>query len=282
MTAVLHQFDTIFFFPPRYVVDPHLPPSWLNMMHMSHIIPGFNSSITPRQNIRIRSLFYILFFLYFGGAKFQANNFGQHDRRQERRLMAVFSSIHYRYSHCRVLLPCVLAPSLFLAYLISFRKKERKKQVKKIEIRVKLTERYILDLYLYSFIIPIIPYMLIERIQIDPANVQAVTSALLANYALVCLLSSPIVGHYADKTTDRKTPLLVALAFELISAVTVAGTTNCELPFRKMPSYIQFSPVADYISFLHTSACALHRANHWSRFGNDAVDYWLFHPGRKY
>lgn len=94
-------------------------------------------------------------------------------------------------------------------------------------------ERYALDLYLYSFIVPIIPYMLIERIQIDPANVQAVTSALLANYALVCLISSPIVGHYADKTTDRKTPLLVALAFELTSAVTVAGTTNCEFASLK-------------------------------------------------
>lgn len=70
--------------------------------------------------------------------------------------------------------------------------------------------------------------MLTERIQIDPSNVQAVTSALLANYALVCLVSSPIVGHYADKTTDRKTPLLVALAFELSSAVVVAGTSNCE------------------------------------------------------
>lgn len=97
----------------------------------------------------------------------------------------------------------------------------------------KLTERYTLDLYLYSFIVPIIPYMLIERIQIDPANVQAITSALLANYALVCLISSPIVGHYADKTTDRKTPLLVALAFELTSAVTVAGTTNCKLLFER-------------------------------------------------
>lgn len=144
--------------------------------------------------------------------------------------MAVFSSIHYRYSHCRVLLSCVVGPSLFLAYLVLL---ERRKQVKKIEIQAKLTDRYTLDLYLYSFIVPIIPYMLIERIQIDPANVQAVTSALLANYALVCLISSPIVGHYADKTTDRKTPLLVALAFELISAVTVAGTTDCELLFER-------------------------------------------------
>lgn len=96
---------------------------------------------------------------------------------------------------------------------------------------MQLTET--LDLYLYSFIVPIIPYMLTERIQIDPANVQAVTSALLANYALVCLISSPIVGHYADKTIDRKTPLLIALAIELSSAVTVAGTTNCELPLRR-------------------------------------------------
>lgn len=79
--------------------------------------------------------------------------------------------------------------------------------------------------------------MLIERIQIDPANVQVVTSALLANYALVCLISSPIVGHYADKTTDRKSPLLVALAIELASAVTVAGTTNCELSLKATISH---------------------------------------------
>lgn len=88
--------------------------------------------------------------------------------------------------------------------------------------------------------------MLIERIQIDPANVQAVTSALLANYALVCLISSPIVGHYADKTTDRKTPLLVALAIELSAAVTVAGTTNCELSLKDAILH-SFRPDADYI-----------------------------------
>lgn len=153
--------------------------------------------------------------------------------------MAVFSSIHYRYSRCRILLSYVQAHFSFLLcfYLVSFgkeRKESPSEKRKKIEIwGERLTERHhaTLDLYLYSFIIPIIPYMLIERIQIDPANVQAVTSALLANYALVCLISSPVVGHYADKTTDRKTPLLVALAFELISAITVAGTTNCELLF---------------------------------------------------
>lgn len=104
-----------------------------------------------------------------------------------------------------------------------------RKKKKKGKCNSGAADRETLDLYLYSFIVPIIPYMLVERIQIDPANVQAVTSALLANYALVCLISSPIVGHYADKTTDRKTPLLIALAIELASAVTIARTTNCEL-----------------------------------------------------
>lgn len=120
-----------------------------------------------------------------------------------------------------------MRPWSFLFSLLYLASLERKETIRAKADR----ERYTLDLYLYSFIVPIIPYMLIERIQIDPANVQAITSALLANYALVCLISSPIVGHYADKTTDRKTPLLVALAFELTSAVTVAGTTNCKLLF---------------------------------------------------
>lgn len=63
MTAVLHQFDTIFFFtPPRYVV----PPSWLiNMMHMSHIIPGFISSIQKHSSTNIRNLITFLYFISF-------------------------------------------------------------------------------------------------------------------------------------------------------------------------------------------------------------------------
>lgn len=143
--------------------------------------------------------------------------------------MAIFSIVYNRYSHNRVLLPYVVGPSISLVILFGCS-----------------LQSETLDLYLYSFIVPILPFMLTERIQIDPANVQAVTSALLANYALVCLISSPIVGHYADKMTDRKTPLLVALAFELTSAVTVAGTTNCELFFERCHFAHHFSPVADF------------------------------------
>lgn len=65
----LTQFETILFFffktPPQRYKDTRLiiyiqqnrtrmiPPSWLNMMHMSHIIPSFISSILLLHIIRI-------------------------------------------------------------------------------------------------------------------------------------------------------------------------------------------------------------------------------------
>lgn len=255
-----------------WYVDPHLPLLGQTCIYSSPFPSFLSDAPPPHQNLII----FFFFFCFLEGITRQ--NFGKHDHRQERRLMAVFSSIHNRHRHSRVLLPCVVGPSLSLI-AFSFGESRRRKKGRKMQFG-RSWQRDTLDLYLYSFIVPIIPYMLIDRIQIDPANVQAVTSALLANYALVCLISSPIVGHYADKTTDRKTPLLIALAIELSAAVTVAGTTNCELSLKDAILH-SFRPDADYI-FSYLSGNVVHRANFWSHLGNDAMDYWLFHSCWKY
>lgn len=70
--------------------------------------------------------------------------------------------------------------------------------------------------------------MLETRARIDPSHTQNLISGLLAVHALASVISSPIVGHYADKTSNRKRPLLLGLCGELICTVVIAVTKICE------------------------------------------------------
>lgn len=73
--------------------------------------------------------------------------------------------------------------------------------------------------------------MLEVRLGLSPANNQTMISSLLAVYALTSIISSPIVGHFADKTSDRKGPLLLGLCAELLSTLVVASTRVLPLLF---------------------------------------------------
>ncbi|KAK4691378.1 hypothetical protein P7C71_g5608, partial [Lecanoromycetidae sp. Uapishka_2] len=86
-------------------------------------------------------------------------------------------------------------------------------------------------LYLYGFVVPILPYMLEHRIGLDPSNTQTMISSLLTVHALTCIISNPIVGHYADKLPDRKRPLLLGLCGELAGTIVVASTKQLPLLF---------------------------------------------------
>lgn len=70
--------------------------------------------------------------------------------------------------------------------------------------------------------------MLEVRCHLDPSRTQAMTSAILAVYAFSALIASPVIGHYADRASSRKMPLLTALSIELVTTVAVAATTNSE------------------------------------------------------
>lgn len=70
--------------------------------------------------------------------------------------------------------------------------------------------------------------MLQTRARIDPSDTQSVISGLLAVHALASVISSPLVAHYADKTSNRKTPLLLGLGGELLCTVVIAVTKNGE------------------------------------------------------
>jgi MFS family permease len=98
-----------------------------------------------------------------------------------------------------------------------------------------------LDLFLYGFIVPILPYMLQERVKLGHDKAQAVTSNLLALYSLSQVVSSPIVGVIADRMPERKTPMLVALVFGLASTALMAVTTSSEAPVIGCSRYRVFS-----------------------------------------
>ncbi|KAH0555648.1 hypothetical protein GP486_006407 [Trichoglossum hirsutum] len=82
------------------------------------------------------------------------------------------------------------------------------------------------DLFLYGFIVPILPYMLEERVKVGHDSAQAVTSNLLALYSVSQVIFSPIIGVIADRNEKRKMPLLVALYSGLGSTILLAVATN--------------------------------------------------------
>ncbi|KAH8592143.1 MFS transporter-like protein [Bisporella sp. PMI_857] len=75
------------------------------------------------------------------------------------------------------------------------------------------------DLFLYSLIVPLIPFILTERIHIPTQHVQFWTSVLLACYSGVQIISSLPIGMLADKLAARRTPFLVGLSALLASTL---------------------------------------------------------------
>ncbi|KAJ5726786.1 MFS general substrate transporter [Penicillium malachiteum] len=82
------------------------------------------------------------------------------------------------------------------------------------------------ETFLYSFIVPIVSYMIEIRLHLAPSQTQIYTAALLATHGFFSILAPPIVAHFADKTSDRKIPLVVCLVFCTIGTFLVAFTPS--------------------------------------------------------
>jgi MFS family permease len=67
------------------------------------------------------------------------------------------------------------------------------------------------DVFLYGIIVPVVPFALIERVNISNADVQHWVSILLAVYSVGLLVGSPILGWAVDKSKTRRLPLLIGL-----------------------------------------------------------------------
>ncbi|OBT89603.1 hypothetical protein VE02_01768 [Pseudogymnoascus sp. 03VT05] len=67
------------------------------------------------------------------------------------------------------------------------------------------------DMFLYGVIVPVVPFALTARAGVPEGDAQHWVSVLLAVYGAALLVSAPISGWYADRTSSRRLPLLFGL-----------------------------------------------------------------------
>lgn len=82
------------------------------------------------------------------------------------------------------------------------------------------------DLFLYGLVVPILPFMLKERISLPDDKVQSYVSGLLAAYAGASVIFSIPIGIIADKTNARRTPFLCGLTALLAATLILALGQN--------------------------------------------------------
>ncbi|RAL16781.1 MFS general substrate transporter [Aspergillus homomorphus CBS 101889] len=112
------------------------------------------------------------------------------------------------------------------------------------------------ETFLYGFVVPILSHMIEVRLGIDPSETQRYTTALLSLHGFLGVIAAPIIAHFADKTPNRKLPLLLALGGCFVGTTLVALTLNVTTLFagRMMQSIagcaawvVGFAMLTDYI-----------------------------------
>ncbi|KAH8647735.1 putative MFS transporter [Xylariales sp. PMI_506] len=87
------------------------------------------------------------------------------------------------------------------------------------------------EMLLYSFIVPILSYMIEGRLGLAPRYTQRYTSALLFSHGIFSVISGPIIAHYADKTPYRKMPLLASLFGGIVGTIMLAWARSVWVMF---------------------------------------------------
>lgn len=82
------------------------------------------------------------------------------------------------------------------------------------------------DLFLYGLVVPILPYMLQDRVGLPDDQVQSNVDGLLAAYAGASVLFSPVAGYIADKTSTRQAPFLLGLVALMLATLLLFLGTN--------------------------------------------------------
>jgi MFS family permease len=81
------------------------------------------------------------------------------------------------------------------------------------------------DLFLYGLVVPLLPFILEERVQIPNSRIQSYTSGLLAAYAAASVAFSLPAGYLADHISTRRMPFLIGLT-ALMAATLLFATGN--------------------------------------------------------
>ncbi|KAJ5512450.1 hypothetical protein N7463_002002 [Penicillium fimorum] len=82
------------------------------------------------------------------------------------------------------------------------------------------------DEMLFAFMVPLLPHIFENRLGLDTALTQRLTSIFLVEGALISIVSSPFIGNLADRATSKKFLLLVILVLTLISVLCLSITTS--------------------------------------------------------
>ncbi|UDD57547.1 hypothetical protein AFCA_005049 [Aspergillus flavus] len=82
------------------------------------------------------------------------------------------------------------------------------------------------DELLFSFMVPLLPYIFEQRLKVPASRVQAYTSIFLTEGALVAIITSPLIGHVADRAKSKKALLLGLLVLTLASVCGLAVTKS--------------------------------------------------------
>lgn len=83
-------------------------------------------------------------------------------------------------------------------------------------------------MYLYGFLVPILPFVLEHRLGLDVSLTQRVSTALLSQTALVMVVASPLIGAHADRSGAKRAWLLFGLAGALLGSLILAMATSCK------------------------------------------------------
>lgn len=75
------------------------------------------------------------------------------------------------------------------------------------------------DLFLYGLVVPILPFILRDRVNLPQDKIQSHVSALLAAYAGASVIFSPLAGILADRLSTRQLPFLVGLIALLLATL---------------------------------------------------------------
>lgn len=75
------------------------------------------------------------------------------------------------------------------------------------------------DLFLYGLVVPILPFILQDRVNLPHDQIQSHVSGLLAAYAGASVLFSPPAAILADRLPTRQLPFLVGLTALLLATL---------------------------------------------------------------
>ena len=75
------------------------------------------------------------------------------------------------------------------------------------------------DLFLYGLPVPLLPYILEDRLHLPATKIQSHSSSLLAAHAISTVIFCPISGILTDKFSGRKLPYLTGVLVLLLATI---------------------------------------------------------------